>query len=146
MKRTKKNIVHLHHKSQTKKTPFLNNSLSTLTLHSPRLMSNSKGFTAFVVDDNPSALQTLANDLSSLPEFSSVHTFQSYTEATLPLIELQPDVLFLDVEVPGKSGLEFLDSIPEGKLLFPRGILHRLLRLYDQCHTPFGFRLSAEAL
>ena len=101
----------MHHKSQTKKTSFLNNSLSTLTLHSPRLMSNSKGFTAFVVDDNPSALQTLANDLSSLPEFSSVHTFQSYTEATLPLIELQPDVLFLDVEVPGKSGLEFLDSI-----------------------------------
>lgn len=110
-------------------------------------MSNSKGFTAFVVDDNPSALQTLANDLSSLPEFSSVHTFQSYTEATLPLIELQPDVLFLDVEVPGKSGLEFLElHPPEGKLFFPCGILHRLLRLYDQCHTPFGFRLSAEAL
>ncbi len=74
-------------------------------------MSNNKGFTAFIVDDNPSALETLAHDLSEMPEFSSVHTFQSYTEATLPLIEIQPDVLFLDVEVPGKSGLEFLDSI-----------------------------------
>lgn len=72
---------------------------------------NGKGFTAFVVDDNEVALNTLANDLQQLPEFDKVYAFANYNEATLPLIEVQPDVLFLDVEVPGKTGLEFLQSI-----------------------------------
>lgn len=74
-------------------------------------MNVNKGYTAFIVDDNPAALETLANDLRQQPEFAEVYTFASYAEATLPLLEKQPDVLFLDVEVPGKTGLEFLDSI-----------------------------------
>ena len=74
-------------------------------------MNVNKGYTAFIVDDNPAALETLATDLRQQPEFAEVYTFASYAEATLPLLEKQPDVLFLDVEVPGKTGLEFLDSI-----------------------------------
>ena len=74
-------------------------------------MNVNKGYTAFIVDDNPTALETLATDLRQQPEFAEVYTFASYAEATLPLLEKQPDVLFLDVEVPGKTGLEFLDSI-----------------------------------
>lgn len=74
-------------------------------------MNVNKGYTAFIVDDNPTALEALANDLRQQPEFDEVYTFASYAEATLPLLEKQPDVLFLDVEVPGKTGLEFLDSI-----------------------------------
>lgn len=74
-------------------------------------MSNNKGLTAFVVDDTPMALETLANDLRRQPEFEKVYTYTNYTDATLPLLELQPEVLFLDVEVPGKTGLEFLQSI-----------------------------------
>lgn len=74
-------------------------------------MNNRQGLIAFIVDDTPTALQVLAEDLRNQPEFSTVHTFASYGEATLPLIEEQPDVLFLDVEVPGKTGLEFLSSI-----------------------------------
>lgn len=74
-------------------------------------MGETKKMTAFIVDDTPAALETLANDLRSQPEFGDVYTFTSYNEATLPLLEVQPDVLFLDVEVPGKTGLEFLSSI-----------------------------------
>lgn len=74
-------------------------------------MNVNKVYTAFIVDDNPAALETLATDLRQQPEFAEVYTFASYAEATLPLLEKQPDVLFLDVEVPGKTGLEFLDSI-----------------------------------
>lgn len=74
-------------------------------------MKDNKGIIAFIVDDNPTALETLATDLKRLPEVDAVYTFSSYNEATLPLLELQPDVLFLDVEVPGKSGIDFLESI-----------------------------------
>ncbi len=70
-----------------------------------------KKLTVFVVDDEAGPLKTLADDLSQLPEVGDVHTFSSYTEATFPLLELQPDVVFLDIEVPGKSGLDFLQSI-----------------------------------
>ncbi len=74
-------------------------------------MTKKDGLTAFIVDDEPAALATLADDLKQMPEFGEVHTFSNYTEAMLPLLDLQPDVLFLDVEVPGHSGLDFLDSI-----------------------------------
>ena len=50
---------------------------------------------AFVVDDNPEALATLANDLRNMKEFAEVKCFSSYEEATLPLLEIRPDVLFL---------------------------------------------------
>lgn len=43
----------------------------TFTLTS---MSNNKGLTAFVVDDTPMALETLANDLRRQPEFEKVYT------------------------------------------------------------------------
>ena len=74
-------------------------------------MTATKGLTAFVVDDTPTALETLANDLRNSPEFAAVFTFSNYADATLPMLEEQPDVLFMDVEVPGKSGLDFLQSI-----------------------------------
>lgn len=65
----------------------------------------------FVVDDDQAAREALANDLRSFKEIAEVYVFSSYVEATLPLLEKQPDVLFLDVEMPGKNGLDFLDSI-----------------------------------
>lgn len=78
----------------------------------------TKSLTAFVVDDNATWLDALATDLRKMEEFSAVYTFNSYAEATLPLLEEQPDVLFLDVEMPGKSGIEFLDTI-RPKINFP---------------------------
>lgn len=74
-------------------------------------MTDTIELTAFIVDDNPTALETLAEDLKRQPEIKEVRTFSSYAEATLPFIEEQPDVIFLDIEVPGKTGLEFLQSI-----------------------------------
>lgn len=74
-------------------------------------MNESRGLHAFIVDDNAQAMQTLAADLEARTEIASVQCFSTYAEATLPLLEVQPDVLFLDVEVPGKTGIEFLESI-----------------------------------
>lgn len=73
--------------------------------------SASKKLIVFVVDDEPGPLQTLANDLNGMPEVGEVCTYSSYNEAVYPLITKQPDVVFLDVEVPGKSGLDFLKDI-----------------------------------
>ncbi len=74
-------------------------------------MEKRKGLIVFIVDDELTARETLANDLKRFEAVGEVHTFTSYAEATLPLLDLQPDILFLDVEVPGRTGLEFLDAI-----------------------------------
>lgn len=73
--------------------------------------SSKRRLVAFVVDDESGSLNTLVEDLRCQPEIREVHGFSSYAEATFPLLELQPDVVFLDIEVPGKSGIDFLRSI-----------------------------------
>ena len=88
------------------KSPSIN-PLKIPILH----MAHKSGLSVFIVDDEPNALKQLADDLRQQPEIAEVRTFSNYTEATLPMLEIQPDVLFLDVEVPGKTGLEFLESI-----------------------------------
>lgn len=108
-------------------------------------MKENKGITAFIVDDNKIALETLANDLKNQPEIGSVYTFSSYAEATLPLLELQPEVLFLDVEVPGKSGIEFLESIKPKisfsfKVIFYTGFANYMLDAIRQ--SAFDFLLK----
>ncbi|MGM9688384.1 MAG: LytR/AlgR family response regulator transcription factor [Alloprevotella sp.] len=74
-------------------------------------MNEKKGLIVFIVDDNSAALECLAADLRQFEQVSDVYTYGNYVEATLPMLEIHPDVLFLDVEVPGKSGLEFLQSV-----------------------------------
>lgn len=99
----------------------------------------------FVVDDNKVALETLANDLLNCPEIEAVHTFESYAEATLPLFEEQPDVIFLDIEMPGKSGLEFLNSVRPRitftfKVVFYTAFSHYMLDAIRQ--SAFDFLLK----
>lgn len=104
-----------------------------------------KKLTAFVVDDESGPLSVLADDLRGRPEIAEVYTFTSYSEATLPLLEVQPDVLFLDVEVPGKSGLEFLESIRPRlsfafHVVFYTGYSHYMLAAIR--HAAFDFLLK----
>lgn len=79
---------------------------------------NQKKLSVFIVDDEAGPRQMLAGDLENCPEIGSVRSFSSYEEAVLPMLKLRPDLLFLDVELPGVGGLEFLDSIKE-RLAFP---------------------------
>lgn len=51
-------------------------------------MSEKKGLTLFIVDDNAMSLRTLADDLRLREDVKEVYTFSNYTDATLPLIEI----------------------------------------------------------
>ena len=77
-----------------------------------------KKFNAFIIDDNAAHAEILYNDLKEQPEFNDLHIFHSCSEATLPLLEIQPDVIFLDVEMPGCTGFDFFESI-RNKIAFP---------------------------
>lgn len=75
--------------------------------------------TVCIVDDNPAALRVLADDLQAMPAIREVRTFSSYQEALLPLRDPDCDVLFLDVEMDGMNGLDYLHMIRQnGELPF----------------------------
>jgi two-component system, LytTR family, response regulator LytT len=64
------------------------------------------GLDVLVVDDEAPALADLARQLRSLPETGEVFTAAGGHEALRTLAERPFDVVFLDVRMPGISGLE----------------------------------------
>lgn len=79
---------------------------------------NTRPLTAFVVDDEQMACDALANDLSKMENIGEVYKYSSYEDAIIPLLETQPDVVFLDVEMPGHSGFDFFESVKK-RINFP---------------------------
>ncbi|MEM6455152.1 MAG: LytTR family DNA-binding domain-containing protein [Acidobacteriota bacterium] len=68
---------------------------------------------AALVDDEPPARTRLADALARHPEITVVATAASGAEA-LDAVEIhRPDVLFLDVQMPGLDGFETLELIDE---------------------------------
>ena len=79
--------------------------------------------TVIIVDDDVMSTKRLANDLSIFPDIEILATFTSPEKAQKTIINVQPDILFLDVEMPGMSGIELLRRIqpelhPEIKVVF----------------------------
>lgn len=99
-------------------------------------MDNKRLVKAYIVDDNESAIELLTRMLS---EYSvEIVGSQTDTETAMnEIIELEPDLLFLDVEMPGMSGLEFCSEVrqyvkPEMKVVFYTGYDKYLLEALRQ--------------
>jgi len=78
-------------------------------------MSN-KQLTCLIIDDNRFARETLA-DL--LERFSQIKLIKSIGESKLAIRDIaihQPDIVFLDIEMPEKSGFQIHQEIIELKL------------------------------
>ena len=73
-------------------------------------------YTTLIIDDEPPARERLHQLLGSFSEtFRVVDEARNGTEAVEKINQLQPDVIFLDIEMPGFNGfelLERLDKIP----------------------------------
>jgi DNA-binding LytR/AlgR family response regulator len=63
------------------------------------------------VDDEPLALDILESYISKLPYLQLVKTCSSATEAMQVLQEEQVDLMFLDIEMPELTGLQFLNIL-----------------------------------
>lgn len=64
-----------------------------------------------IVDDSPEAVQLLTTLLSEIPYIQLLGTAHSAADALPLIIQLQPDLLFLDVEMPGKTGFELVEEL-----------------------------------
>lgn len=72
---------------------------------------------AIAVDDEPFALQLLADDLSKIPNLTLVTTCSSPAEALEVLKVGGIDLMFLDIQMPGLTGIQFLRSVPNPPLV-----------------------------
>lgn len=77
---------------------------------------------AILIDDEQHCLDTLSYDLEThCPEQVAIKGIaKNAIEATALINKVKPDLIFLDIELPGMNGIEFLESIGEldSKLVF----------------------------
>lgn len=66
---------------------------------------------ALLVDDERLARNELRRLLDNFPKINIVGEAANAEEATQLIDELQPDLLFLDIQMPGKNGFELLQSL-----------------------------------
>jgi len=68
---------------------------------------------ALLVDDERLARAGLRRMLKAHDDVVVVGEAANAGEATAQVLRLQPDIVFLDVEMPGKSGLQLLDELDD---------------------------------
>lgn len=69
-----------------------------------------------IVDDEPMARGLIRRFLESEPEFAIVAECRNGNEALEAIDHLKPELLFLDVQMPGMNGLEVLAAVAVEKL------------------------------
>jgi len=67
--------------------------------------------TAMIVDDEDHCIKSLHDYILSDPRISVVASVTDPVPATAEIIEKKPDLLFLDIQMPGKSGFDILGEI-----------------------------------
>ena len=69
------------------------------------------GIRVLIIDDSPTMRSLLAARLSGHDDITVVGMADSAAQGRALIKELEPDVVTLDIEMPGMNGLDFLDKI-----------------------------------
>lgn len=69
--------------------------------------------TALVIDDEALAIAELEVLLRAFPQIEIIGKCEKAAEALKLSNELKPDLIFLDINMPGMSGFEFLENLEE---------------------------------
>lgn len=94
---------------------------------------------ALLVDDEQLAREELSYLLKEFPEVEVLATAKDGLEAIKLIENLEPDVVFLDVQMPGLDGLAVIQKLREKNVPLPHFIL---ATAYDQ-YALEAFRLEA---
>jgi two-component system LytT family response regulator len=71
---------------------------------------------ALIVDDEALARRGLKHRLARQPDVKVAGEARNATEALKQIRKLKPDIVFLDIQMPGRSGFEILDELDEASL------------------------------
>ena len=75
-----------------------------------------KNLIIMIVDDNVNFVNRMKGLLENLDGISSINVAGDYDSAVRLLIEQTPDFLLLDINLPGKNGMEILKMIKNENL------------------------------
>ena len=78
--------------------------------------ASNRNYSCLVVDDNKIASLLLVELLKQIPGLAIAGVCENAMEASLFLSHNKIDLLFLDIEMPGMSGIELLKSLSERPL------------------------------
>ncbi|HRE96105.1 MAG TPA: response regulator, partial [Flavobacteriales bacterium] len=100
---------------------------------------NSEKINAVLIDDSSQARKLLRLMLAELaPDVNVLGECSDLSEGVKSIREYKPDVVFLDIEMPGKSGLQILEELPRDEMQYE--II--FTTAYDE-YALRAFRLSA---
>jgi two-component system LytT family response regulator len=69
---------------------------------------------ALIVDDEESARKLLEKLLEELQCFNEIRMAKSVSSAISEITQFTPDLVFLDIKMPGKDGFSFISDLPPG--------------------------------
>jgi two-component system LytT family response regulator len=91
-----------------------------------------KKFKVLIVDDERLARKDLASMLSEYPEVELVGEAQDVPSAIKAIELLCPDLVFLDIQMPGQIGFDLVDQIDfDGKIVFVTAYDEYALRAFE---------------
>ena len=70
----------------------------------------------FIADDSLVVREHLVTMLDELPRIVTVGQAETVAEASKGILELRPDVVILDIRMPGGSGIDVLQRVKQGKV------------------------------
>jgi two-component system LytT family response regulator len=73
----------------------------------------NNNYTVVIIDDETLCIDTLCHSLNEYPEILIVGTAKTSLKGRDLILVQRPDLVFLDVELSGQSGLELLDDLNE---------------------------------
>ena len=73
----------------------------------------NNNYTVVIIDDETLCIDTLCRSLNEYPEILIVGTAKTSLKGRAMILDQRPDLVFLDVELSGQSGLELLDDLNE---------------------------------
>jgi len=114
-----------------------------------------KKFKALVVDDEQLARKAIISLIRDFPEIEIAGEAEDVNQAAALIASHQPDLLFLDIQMPGKSGFDLLNEVNyQGKVIFITAYDEYALRAFEinaldylmKPISPDRFKLAIERL
>jgi DNA-binding NarL/FixJ family response regulator len=99
-------------------------------------MSNMRGLKILLIDDTQIVLEHLQTLLSELAQVSSTEAVLSAEEALMLLDNYEPDIMVLDINMPGMNGIEMLRKLSLKTMIRPVVIMltnNTFSKYRDEC-------------
>jgi len=101
-----------------------------------------------IVDDEPLGRQRLRTLLASEPDIASIDECGDGASAVTAVLRRRPDVLFLDIEMPGMNGFDVVDALGVEKMppvVFVTAYDEHAVRAFESCALDYLLKPSSRA-